>query len=104
MSQEYSLTVVVRLTAPSPSAAELAVESALDGGALQDAINGYSDACDEGDVCVTSCLASSARKRYRSCEACSGPGPCLYDPHEGGRYVCVDCHTAPDDPFFHRRA
>lgn len=35
----------------------------------------------------------------RRCEKCRGDGPCLWD-GATGRYVCQDCHSEPNDPFF----
>lgn len=40
----------------------------------------------------------------RRCEACNGPGPCLWadsGPNHG-RYCCALCHPEPGDPFFVR--
>lgn len=99
----YGVTIRLEIVAPNADAAELAVEGVLDAGTLQDAINGYSEACDEGDIEVASCTFSSASGRpvLRRCEACSGAGPCLWD-RRTGRYSCRDCHSEPDDPFFTR--
>lgn len=38
----------------------------------------------------------------RACEACNGPGPCLWagSGPNGGRYCCVKCHPEPRDRFF----
>lgn len=41
----------------------------------------------------------------RRCEACGGPGPCLWA-DEGAhaqQYCCVKCHPCPFDPFFARK-
>lgn len=41
----------------------------------------------------------------RACEACKGPGPCLWDTggKNSGRYVCKGCHSTPGDVSFSLR-
>lgn len=47
---------------------------------------------------------SGHRTGMRRCEACRGPGPCMYAQtgRNAQRYVCRACHPEPDDQFFVR--
>lgn len=47
--------------------------------------------------------ARPVRCELRKCEKCKGDEPCLHDDHSQ-RYLCVRCHSTPEDHFFRARA